>query len=570
MDPKPPLESITPELVARLASKIYNERPTEVVADSHAPPMHLSNVDLPATPVPSLQVPSATHPLSHVQTHAPALGPSLVTPAEPKQPPVASQPANGSKLASDNGLRAFVQQVRTSHFSDPVPWARLKEKAPTAARPNGFGPSSGMTDTTGPFNGSGWPTSSGDTLDASSIRRDFPVLQQKIHGHPLAWFDNAATTQKPHAVIDAISHFYRNHNSNIHRGAHTLAARATDAYEQARERVQTFLHARSAKEIVFVRGTTEAVNLAAQTLGRKFLRADDEIVLSHLEHHANIVPWQMVARETGARLRVIPVNNRGEILLDEYRRILSPRTKIVALTQASNSLGTILPVAEMTAMAKAYGAHVLIDGAQSVAHLPVRVAELGCDFFAFSGHKIFGPTGIGVLYVREELHELLPPWQGGGNMIRNVTFEETTYSDAPAKFEAGTPNIADAVGLHAALDYVSTLGLDRIAAYERSLLDYATHAFAEIPGLHMIGSAPEKVALISFVLDNTPNEDVGRALDRAGIAVRVGHHCAQPSLRRFGLEATIRPSFSIYNTRDEIDRMVTVIRALASRGRVEF
>ncbi len=537
MDSNQPFESVTPELIARLASKIYNEAPTESV--------------------------TATEP-SGIAPNAIPLNPersAVLTPPAPIAAPSSIAPPSGQASSSD-GLRAFVAQVRSSHFNDTVPWARLRQVPTPSGSPGTDGKSASIPSRTQPPSSFGAPSLTGAGVDATTVRRDFPIFNQRVHGHPLAWFDNAATTQKPQVVIDAISHFYQHNNSNIHRGAHTLAARATDAYEQARETVRTFLGARSVNEILFVRGTTEAINLAAQTYGRKFLRADDEIVLSQLEHHANIVPWQMVAKETGARLRVIPVNDRGEVLLDEYRRMLSPRTKVVALTQASNSLGTILPVAQMTAMAKAYGARVLVDGAQSIAHLPVRVSELGCDFFAFSGHKIFGPTGIGVLYMREDLHEILPPWQGGGNMIRNVTFEETTYSDAPAKFEAGTPNIADAVGLDAALNYVSRLGLENIAAHERSLLEYATDLFSRIRGLRMVGTAPEKVALISFVLDKRSNEEVGKALDRAGIAVRVGHHCAQPSLRRFGLEATVRPSFSIYNTRDEIDRMAAVLRTL--------
>ncbi|MDX1946133.1 MAG: cysteine desulfurase [Pirellulaceae bacterium] len=399
-------------------------------------------------------------------------------------------------------------------------------------------------------------------FDVEAIREDFPILQQRVHGKPLAWFDNAATTQKPQSVIDALSHFYANDNSNIHRAAHTLAARATDAYEQAREKVQTFLGAGSKKEIVFVRGTTEGINLIAQTYGRKFLQPGDEIVLSNLEHHANIVPWQMIAKEKGAHLRVIPVNDRGEVMLEEYQRILGPRTKVVALTQASNSLGTILPVAEMTQMAKRYGARVLIDGAQSVAHIPVNMQQLGADFFVFSGHKIFGPTGIGAVYIKEELHEILPPWQGGGNMIKNVTFEETTYSDAPAKFEAGTPNIADAVGLGAALDYVNRLGLSNIAAYEHELLQYATDGLLKIDGLRLIGTAREKVGVLSFVLPNRSTEDIGRLLDQEGIAVRSGHHCSQPSLRRFGVETTVRPSLSLYNTKSEVDRLVTAVKRI--------
>jgi cysteine desulfurase/selenocysteine lyase len=399
-------------------------------------------------------------------------------------------------------------------------------------------------------------------FDVNVIREDFPILRQTVHGRPIAWFDNAATTQKPQSVIDAISQFYQNDNSNIHRAAHTLAARATDAYEGARDKVKSFLGASSVNEIVFVRGTTEGINLIANTFGRKFLRPGDEIVLSILEHHAQIVPWQMIAKEQGAVLRVIPVNDHGEIMMEEYQKILGPRTKIVALAHANNSLGTILPVQEMTAAAKRYGARVVIDGAQSVAHIPVNMQELGADFYVFSGHKIFGPTGIGAVYIKEDLHDILPPWQGGGNMIRNVTFEETTYSPAPAKFEAGTPNIADAVGLGAALDYVNRLGLSSIAAYEHHLLEYGTEQLLRINGLRFLGTAREKVGVMSFVLPNKRTEEVGKLLDQEGIAVRSGHHCAQPSLRRFGVESTVRPSLSIYNTCEEIDRLAEAIRRI--------
>ena len=398
--------------------------------------------------------------------------------------------------------------------------------------------------------------------DVDWIRRDFPVLDQQIHGRPLVWFDNAATTQKPQSVIDAMSNFYAHDNSNIHRGAHTLAARATDAYENARQKAQKFLGASSDKEIIFVRGTTEGINLITQTYGRKFLQSGDEIVLSTLEHHANIVPWQMVAKEKGAVLRVIPVNDRGEVMLESYQALLGPRTKVVALTQASNTIGTILPIAEMTRMAKRYNARVLIDGAQSVSHMPVDVQEIGCDFFVFSGHKIFAPTGIGVVYAKEEMQEIMPPWQGGGNMIRNVTFEETTYADPPAKFEAGTPSIGDAVGLAAALDYVERIGLPNIARHEQDLLQHATEQLARINGLRIIGTPREKVGLVSFVLKERRTEDVGRMLDMEGIAVRAGHHCAQPSLRRFGVESTVRPSFTLYNTRDEIDRLVAAVKRI--------
>lgn len=399
-------------------------------------------------------------------------------------------------------------------------------------------------------------------LDIDAIRRDFPILHQTIHGKPLVWLDNAATTQKPSCVIDAISQYYSRDNSNIHRAAHTLAARSTDAYEKAREITQKFIGALSPKEIIFVRGTTEGINLVANTYGRKFLKPGDEIVLSTLEHHANIVPWQMIARETGAVIRVIPVTDRGEIMLESYEALLGPRTKLVSITHASNSLGTILPIHEMTRSAKRYGARVLIDGAQTVAHVPVNVQELGADFFVFSGHKVFSPTGIGAVWVRPELQEIMPPWQGGGNMIRNVTFEETTYSEPPAKFEAGTPSIGDAVGLGAALEYVSQFGLSNVAKYEHELLVNATEQLSRIDGLRIIGTAREKVGVISFVLSGKKPEEVGRMLDLEGIAVRSGHHCSQPSLRRFGLEATVRPSFSLYNTHGEVDRLAAAIRRI--------
>jgi cysteine desulfurase / selenocysteine lyase len=402
-------------------------------------------------------------------------------------------------------------------------------------------------------------------FDVLTIRKDFPVLHQKIHGKQLVWFDNAATTQKPLSVINAVAQFYANDNSNIHRGAHTLAARATDAYEGAREKIRQFIGAGSASEIIYVRGTTEGVNLVAQTWGRKFIQPGDEIVLSILEHHANIVPWQMLAQEKGARIKVVPVNDRGEIIMEEYTKLLGPHTKFVSLTQASNGLGTILPIREMIQLAKRFDAKVLIDGAQSVAHIPVNVQDLDADFFVFSGHKIFAPTGIGVVYGKRELLEIMPPWQGGGNMIKDVRFEETIYNEAPAKFEAGTPSIGDAIGLGAALDYVRKIGLDNIARYEHELTEYATEKLVRIPGLRMIGTARNKVGVVSFVLNNLPNEEVGKLLDREGIAVRTGHHCTQPSLRRFGVEGTIRPSLAFYNTTDEIDRLAEVINHIQRR-----
>jgi cysteine desulfurase/selenocysteine lyase len=410
------------------------------------------------------------------------------------------------------------------------------------------------------------PATPGSTrvFDPLQVRSDFPILHQQIHGKPLVWLDNAATTQKPRCVIDAISRFYLEDNSNIHRGAHTLAARATDAWENARQCVQKFLGAASPSEIIFLRGTTEAINLVAQTVGRCFLRPGDEIILTVLEHHANIVPWQMAARETGAVIRVVPVDERGEIQLDAFESLLGPRTKLVSLTHASNSLGTILPVEQMTAAAKRHGALVLIDGAQTVSHMPVNVQSIGCDFFVFSGHKIFAPTGIGALYARRELQQVMPPWQGGGNMIRTVTVEETTWSEPPAKFEAGTPSVADAVGLQAAIEYLLALGWPAILRHEHELLEYGTARLLEVPRLRLIGQARNKVGVLSFVLPNRTPEEIGRLLDREGIAVRAGHHCAQPSLRRFGLDATVRPSLAIYNTTSDIDRLADAVHRIAT------
>jgi cysteine desulfurase/selenocysteine lyase len=402
-------------------------------------------------------------------------------------------------------------------------------------------------------------------LDARLIRRDFPILEERVHGRPLIWLDNAATTQKPNAVIDRISDFYRHENSNIHRAAHELAARATDAYESAREKSRRFLNASTTREIIFVRGATEGINLVAQSWGRRNVREGDEIVITWLEHHANIVPWQMLCAEKGARLRVAPVNDRGEVILEEYEKLLGPRTRIVAFSQVSNALGTITPAREMIDIAHRYGARVLLDGAQAVSHMPVDVQTLNCDFYVFSGHKVFGPTGIGVVYGKLDVLEAMPPWQGGGNMIVDVTFEKTTYQAAPARFEAGTGNIADAVGLGAALDYVEEIGRESIAAYEHDLLNYGTAKLLTVPGLRLIGTAREKAGVMSFVLDDVRTEDVGAALNREGIAVRSGHHCAQPILRRMGVESTVRPSLAFYNTCEDIDAMVTALLRLQAR-----
>lgn len=573
------MSDITPELVAQIASKLFNQIPgtesfTEKKIDSQSIARELisraeqdtavigSTFGGLSTDDPSLAF--VTQAFESIKNSSPSLAKSITpatsaysNPYSPSSVPLGQHADNlvRQQTYSDNStghgsLKGFVSNIQScrhdlrgsidgdGNYADP--FARLLQ----ASLPR----SSKMV---------GSPA-----FNVAAIRGDFPILHQQVHGKQLVWFDNAATTQKPKQVIDGLSRFYSHDNSNIHRGAHTLAARATDAFEGARDKIRDYLNAGSSEEIIFVRGTTEGINLVANSYGKRFLQAGDEILLSELEHHANIVPWQIVAKERGVSIKVIPVNDRGEINLAEYERLLGPRTRLVGLAHANNSLGTVLPIAEMTQLAKRYGAHVLIDGAQSVAHLPVDVQALGVDFFVFSGHKIFGPTGIGAVYGRRELLEELPPWQGGGNMIKDVTFEETVYSDVPARFEAGTPNVADAYGLGIALDYVTRIGLGNIAAYEHRLLEYASEKLQGVNGLQLIGNAREKVAVTSFILKDKSVPEVGKYLDQQGIAVRAGHHCAQPSLRRFGLEATVRPSYSFYNTFEEIDRLVFALKQL--------
>ena len=387
-----------------------------------------------------------------------------------------------------------------------------------------------------------------DTLNSEQIKRDFPVLNQKVNGHDLVWLDNGATTQKPNQVIDKISDYYRTYNSNIHRGAHTLAARATDAYEEAREKVQRFINAATSEEIIFVRGTTEGINLVAQTYGRQYLTPGDEVIVSELDHHANIVPWQCVAQEKGATLRAIPTDQNGDLILSEFERIITPRTRFVSVGHVNNTFGTINDVQRIIEIAHAHNIPVLIDGAQSIAHTPVDVQALGADFFVFSGHKIYGPNGIGVVYGRKELLDKMQPWQGGGNMIKDVTIERTEYNVPPARFEAGTPNVADAIGLGAALDYVSHLGIRNIEHHEHQLTEY--------------GNPKNRVSVVSFVLDGIPVPEVGTLLDKEGIAVRAGHHCAQPALRALGYEMSVRPTFALYNTREDVDKLVIAVRKI--------
>jgi len=397
---------------------------------------------------------------------------------------------------------------------------------------------------------------------AAQVREDFPALSQTVYGKPLVYLDNAATTQKPRAVIEAMNRFYLTGCANIHRGVHLLSERATAAYEQARVTVQRFLNAAQAREIIFVRGATEAINLVARTYGRVNVGRGDEVLITELEHHSNIVPWQMLCQENGALLRVAPIDDRGEVRLEEFEKLLGPRTRLVSVAHVSNALGTVNPVRRIVETAHRWNVPVMLDGAQAAPHLKVDVQALGCDFYAFSGHKLYGPTGIGVLYGRAALLEAMPPYQGGGDMISSVTFEHTTYNELPYKFEAGTPHIAGAIGLAAAIDYLNQLGLDEIAAYEHELLAYATAALTRIPGLRLIGTAREKAAVLSFVIDGVHPHDVGTILDREGIAVRAGHHCAQPVMERFGVPATTRASLAFYNTMEEIDALVRGIRAV--------
>ena len=459
-----------------------------------------------------------------------------------QQVPEAAQPVlHAPQDAAGSGARAA--------GSDPVTLARIAE---FQFAPELVPSLDGLPLTSRPF-------------DAEAIRRDFPLLaNERVNGRRLVWLDNGATTQKPQAVIDRLSYFYEHENSNIHRAAHTMAARATDAYEGARDKVAQFINARDASRIVFVRGATEGINLVAKSWGAAHVKEGDEILITHLEHHANIVPWQQLCAQTGAKLVVAPVDDTGQIILSEYERLISAKTKMVAFTAVSNALGTITPAAEMTRIAHRHGAKVLIDAAQLVLHARTDVQALGCDFLVFSGHKVFAPTGIGVVYGTEEAWAETPPWQGGGNMIADVTFERTTYQAPPNRFEAGTGSIADAVGLGAALDYLTAVGIDAVAAHEQDVLRYGTQRLLTIPGLRIIGTAAHKAGVLSFVIEGHRSEDVGAALDRESIAVRAGHHCAQPILRCFGVETTVRPALAMYNTREDIDLLTRALQRIVA------
>jgi cysteine desulfurase/selenocysteine lyase len=480
-------------------------------------------------------------------------------PTVPGPVPAAAAPIKSTSPAATESAATEPQLAGTvAHdpsFRGPAPYDFLNESRPLAP----IDASPVLEPANAPLDS---PTDLGlssYSFDVEAVRRDFPILRERVNGRPLIWFDNAATTQKPQSVIDRLSYFYEHENSNVHRAAHELAARATDAYESAREKTRRFLNAGAVREIVFVRGATEAINLVAQSWGRRNVQNDDEIVVTWLEHHANIVPWQMLCAEKGARLRVAPVDDTGQILLDEYEKLLGPKTRLVSISQVSNALGTVTPVNEMIEAAHRHGARVLIDGAQAVSHMRVDVQALNCDFYVFSGHKVFAPTGIGVVYGKSEVLDNMPPWQGGGNMIQDVTFEKTLYQPPPQRFEAGTGNIADAVGLGAAIDYLDRVGIANVSRHEHVLLAYATEGLQRIPGLHIIGTAKEKAGVLSFILDGFRTEEVGDYLNRKGIAVRGGHHCAQPILRRFGLESTVRASFALYNTSEEVDALVAAL-----------
>lgn len=465
------------------------------------------------------------------------------------------RPASGTAVQrpAGGGTAPSIGQSSEPYFLKPLP------------QPSVAAPAVGAQPKQPATHGAG-AAGSGAGFNPALVRRDFPILNERVEGKPLIWLDNAATTQKPRAVIDRLSYFYEHENSNIHRAAHTLAARATDAYEAAREEVRRFINAGSTEEIVFVRGTTEGINLVAETWGRANIGPGDEILITWLEHHANIVPWHRLAKSVGATLKVAPVDDNGDVIVEAFASLLSPRTKLVSLTQVSNALGTVTPAALLVAMAHAAGAKVLVDGAQSVSHMPTDVLALDADWFVLSGHKVFGPTGIGALYGKKAVLDAMPPYQSGGNMIADVTFEEIRYQPPPFLFEAGTGNIADAVGLGAALAYLSKLGLPAVAAHEHALIEDCVRQLKTISGVKIVGNPKERAGVVSFVVDGMKTEDVGKALARDGIAVRSGHHCAQPILRRFGLESSVRPSFAIYNTHDDIDALIrSVWRIKAGR-----
>jgi cysteine desulfurase/selenocysteine lyase len=536
---------------------------------SDIPPSQLSEATQPPAPaIPSafgVVDSSAVPAFSFLEDARPLFSTSPTIPGPVPADAKGAGAERGSKTAAGANPFAYPLDLNAPQFPGAIahaPGSRVPASVDTSSQPRLLYPVDpaplGTPD-------AGQPELLGDlglssySFDVEAIRRDFPILREVVNGHPLIWLDNGATTQKPQSVIDRLKYFYEHENSNVHRAAHELAARSTDAYESAREKTHRFLNAGSSREIVFVRGATEAINLVAQSWGRRNVEKDDEIVITWLEHHANIVPWQMLCAEKGARLRVAPVDDSGQVLLDEYEKLLGPKTRLVSIAHVSNALGTVVPVKEMVEAAHRHGARVLVDGAQAVSHMRVDVQAINCDFYVFSGHKVFAPTGIGVVYAKPEVLDNMPPWQGGGNMIQDVTFEKTLYQPPPQRFEAGTGNIADAVGLGAAIDYLDRVGIANVARHEHMLLTYATAALERIPGLHIIGTAKEKAGVLSFVMDGFRTEEIGDYLNRKGIAVRGGHHCAQPILRRFGVESTLRATLALYNTCEEIDALVAAL-----------
>ncbi len=558
------------ETLARLANQFFSALPGTVTSELSINNLH-APVMQPLSSEPPTSFPFSQAGLPH-SVPSPGFSPaSLPNSAAALQPswngqvPLVGASAKDFGLPDESALKTLLASAQISQTQLPIHDASFPSRSSfyfldhSRLEKPGIQVPGFQTEATPAVPQTGRPP-----FDINLVRRDFPILRETVKGKPLIWLDNAATTQKPTQVIERLKYFYEHESSNIHRAAHELAARSTDAYEGAREKVRAFLNAKSTNEIVFVRGATEAINLVAQSWGKANIGKDDEIIISWLEHHANIVPWQQLAAEKGAKLRVIPVDDDGQVLLDEYAKLLGPKTKLVSFTQVSNALGTVTPAHQMVAMAQAAGAKVLVDGAQAVSHMRVDVLALNCDWYVFSGHKVFAPTGIGVVYGKEALLNETPPWQGGGNMIKDVTFEHTEYQPAPAKFEAGTGNIADAVGLGAAIDYVMKLGMDNICQYEHQLLVYATQHLQEIPGLRLIGTAKEKAGVLSFVLEGFKTEEVGSLLNKEGIAVRSGHHCAQPILRRFGLESTVRPSLAFYNNCADIDALVHAIIKIKS------
>lgn len=550
-----------PATLARMANAFFQALPGETPS--------ISTAGAGGTPAPSLPAAPLALPVAVVQGPAPVA--TLPVSTDPHVPGILEQGSRGT------GQPYFTDFASERRSFEPKPVPALSDSVPgdselktllggKVSRPNGFEPAQPGTSQPYFLQGSpklpASPVTHSTGFSPQSARADFPILSEVVNGKPLIWLDNAATTHKPRQVIERLSYFYEHENSNIHRAAHALAGRATDAYEDARETVRGFINAASVDEIIFVRGTTEAINLVAASWGRRYIRAGDEIVITWLEHHANIVPWKRLADETGAILRVAPVDDNGDIILEAYAKLLGPRTKLVSLTQVSNALGTVTPAQLMVAMAHAAGARVLVDGAQSVSHMRTDVRALDADWFVFSGHKVFGPTGIGALYARSNVIPEMDAYQAGGNMIADVTFEKITYQPAPAFFEAGTGNIADAVGLGAALRYLQGKGIETVAAHEEHLIHYCVDRLSPLRGVRIVGAPKHRAGVVSFVMDGLKTEEVGQALSREGIAVRSGHHCAQPILRRFGLENSVRPSFALYNTTDDIDALIDVVRRI--------